>query len=633
MSTKNLDILKTLIQKVINDPSSVKEQLENASVEHLMETISIYQKELEYQNEELRRTQALLSQSERRYASLFYGAPFGKVLLNQDGVIQDLNDAFLQLIDKENAQVKHKPITNFIHQSAQDDFYLFWRAVDLDMKKDTFYSRLTNSQNQVVEVKIKIKHWEWSYANEAMYLFTFSDISELKQQQSEVQQQNFLLKQAQDIAKLGSFKLDLASKELVCSEMALQIFALPMNVAATYSTLLRYLTDEGQKAWQNAIERALEDKESFTFDTDINTYTSQKKRIRVMGKAVDIHQKTWIFSTIQDITHFSAMDTKMRIFEKAIQQSPVSMVITNEAGIIQYVNPKFTQVTGYTLEEAQGKNPRILKSGMLTPNDYVNLWQTISGGNTWRGTFLNIAKSGKEFWEKATISPIKNEQGDIVSYLGIKEDITEQRKSEHLLKESQRRYRVVAENTLNWEFWQAPDGSFIYHSPSCEKISGLKPEVFIQNPEAYFDLIHPEDLVDYREHHICRNNRKQEEVVEFRITTPQGEEKVIEHTCKPIFDEDGVYLGIRGTNVDVSERSFHTKRIEKQNQILKEIAWTQSHELRGPLSRALSLMPFLKERDFSIFDYPELVDAIQNTLNELDDLILKISEKTHLTKE
>ena len=633
MSAKNLDELKELIQKVINDPSSMKEQLENASFDHLMETISIYQEELEYQNEELRRTQELLSQSERRYASLFYGAPFGKVLINQDGVIQDLNDAFLQLIDKENAQVKHKPITNFIHQSAQDDFYLFWRAVGPNMKKDTFYSRLTNSNNQVVEVKIKIKHWEWNSTNETLYHLTFSDITELTQQQSEIQQQNFLLKQAQDIAQLGSCKLDPETKELNCSDISRQIFDIPQEVQTSFDLLFSFLTAEGQNAWQNAIKRSLVDKESFTFDTDIYTYTSQKKRIRVIGKAVDIHQKTWILSTVQDITLFSEMDTKMRIFEKAIQQSPVSMVITDVAGIIQHVNPKFTQVTGYTLEEAQGKNPRILKSGMLTPNDYKNLWQTISGGNTWRGTFLNIAKSGKEFWEKATISPIKNEQGDIVSYLGIKEDITEQLKSEHLLKESQRRYRVVADNTLNWEFWQAPDGSFVYHSPSCEKISGVKPEVFIQSPEVYFDLIHPEDLAEYRKHHICRNNRNQEEVVEFRITTPQGEEKVIEHTCKPIFDEDGEYLGIRGTNVDVSERSFHIKRIEKQNQILKEIAWTQSHELRGPLSRALSLMPFLKERDFSIFDYPELVDAIQNTLNELDDLILKISEKTHLTKE
>jgi PAS domain S-box-containing protein len=633
MPAKNLETLKNLIHQVLQDPKSIKEELSSASIEHLMETISVYQEELEYQNEELRRTQELLSLSERRYASLFYGSPMGLLLMDKEGKIKDVNQAFLMLIEQENAVVKDKPLRQFIHENAQDAFYLFWRTVGEQKELNPVELALAKPNNEAIDVIVKVKQWEWHYANEDYVMLSFSNITELKKRKLEVEHQHYLLQQAQEIANLGFCKLNPENNQIECSEMTRTIFEIPEKHSTDYHFFLSFLTNDAQAQWRRLMQKSMQDFSKFDFIAEIQTYTKTQKWIRIVGKAVMQNGHILVFSTVQDISSTKTTLDRLRILDKAIIQSPVSIVITDVAGNIQFVNPKFSQITGYSFEEALGKNPRILKSGMLKPDDYKSLWHAISNGETWRGTFLNISKTGREFWEKATLSPIRNEEGVITNYLGIKEDITEQLKSENLLKESQRRYRVVADNTLNWEFWQAPDGSFIYHSPSCEKISGLKPEVFIQSPDAYFHLIHPDDLEDYKAHHDCRGERLEEEVVEFRITTPQGIEKVIEHTCKPIFDEDGIYLGIRGTNVDVSERSIYVRRIEKQNNVLKEIAWTQSHELRGPLTRALSLIPFLKERDFSIFDYPELVAAIDQTLNELDALVLKISEKTHLTKE
>ncbi len=119
-------------------------------------------------------------------------------------------------------------------------------------------------------------------------------------------------------------------------------------------------------------------------------------------------------------------EMQMRKMHEAIRQSGNVIVITDTDGNIEYVNPKFEEVTEYKAEEVIGKNPRILKSGYTTKEEYEKLWKTITSGKEWRGVFKNKTKSGKFFWENVIISPIKNEQGEIINFLAVKEDITEQ---------------------------------------------------------------------------------------------------------------------------------------------------------------------------------------------------------------
>jgi len=116
---------------------------------------------------------------------------------------------------------------------------------------------------------------------------------------------------------------------------------------------------------------------------------------------------------------------RLKILIKAIEQSPVSVIITDPHGVIEYVNPKFTQVTGYALEEAVGQTPRILNGGFLTRDFYKNMWDTILEGREWHGLFHNRTKAGDLVWELASISPIRDDDGTITHFVGVKEDITE----------------------------------------------------------------------------------------------------------------------------------------------------------------------------------------------------------------
>jgi diguanylate cyclase (GGDEF)-like protein/PAS domain S-box-containing protein len=115
---------------------------------------------------------------------------------------------------------------------------------------------------------------------------------------------------------------------------------------------------------------------------------------------------------------------EVRKTSMVVRQSPVSVMITDCGGIIEYVNPKFTETTGYLPEEVIGKRPSVLKSGYLSLDVYRELWGAITAGNEWRGTFQNRRKDGSLFWESALISPIRDASGTITNFVAIKEDIT-----------------------------------------------------------------------------------------------------------------------------------------------------------------------------------------------------------------
>jgi PAS domain S-box-containing protein len=136
---------------------------------------------------------------------------------------------------------------------------------------------------------------------------------------------------------------------------------------------------------------------------------------------------------IHDISERKRTQEKIKQLSQAVEQSPVAIVITNTLGIIEYVNPKFIETTGYSYEELIGKNPRILKSGHTSQEEYKHLWNTLSSGNEWFGEFHNMKKDGTLYWESASISPILNSQGITTHYIAIKEDITDRKLIEQQL--------------------------------------------------------------------------------------------------------------------------------------------------------------------------------------------------------
>lgn len=137
---------------------------------------------------------------------------------------------------------------------------------------------------------------------------------------------------------------------------------------------------------------------------------------------------------IQDITSQKEILDQLKKLSLAVEQSPASVVITDNEGIIEYVNPKFTEVTGFSSAEVIGKNPRLLKSGQMPAEVYRTMWETIKSGNEWRGEFHNRKKNGELYWESASISPLRDSAGQVVRFIAVKEDITQRKLTEEALR-------------------------------------------------------------------------------------------------------------------------------------------------------------------------------------------------------
>jgi len=164
------------------------------------------------------------------------------------------------------------------------------------------------------------------------------------------------------------------------------------------------------------------------FETEHRRKDGTKFSVEVSSRTMEIDNAVYYQSIVRDITERKLADEEIRKLYRGVEQSPATIVITDRQGNIEYVNNKFCETTGYTFAEVIGKNPRILKSGEKTKEEYELLWKTVLSGDEWRGEFHNKKKNGELYWEFASISPIKNEKDEITHFIAIKEDITDRKR-------------------------------------------------------------------------------------------------------------------------------------------------------------------------------------------------------------
>jgi PAS domain S-box-containing protein len=158
---------------------------------------------------------------------------------------------------------------------------------------------------------------------------------------------------------------------------------------------------------------------------------------------MNLKGKPVIITIISDITQVKQNQKEIKKLLTAIEQSANTVLITNNKGIIEFVNPYFINLTGYLPEEVIGKTPSILKSGYHPPDFYSNIWKTIKNGEKWVGEFYNKKKNGDFYWESATITPITNDNGNITHFMAIKEDITEKKQQQIILVDSERKLKEL----------------------------------------------------------------------------------------------------------------------------------------------------------------------------------------------
>ncbi|UCV21754.1 PAS domain-containing protein [Ferribacterium limneticum] len=259
---------------------------------------------------------------------------------------------------------------------------------------------------------------------------TSQDITERKQFEQRLSQSEAELKEAQAVAHLGSWTLDIVNDKLNWSAEVYQIFALPHDHPLRLADFLdRIHPDDRERVltdWQAALAGASYDSEHRILVNGELRWVRERANVRFdpSGQAV------FAVGTVQDVTERHLAEEQLSKLSLAIEQSPHSIVITNIRAEIEYVNDTFVSNTGYSREESIGANPRMLHSDETPKETYTEMWATLGEGKTWRGEFINKRKDGSVFTEFSIISPVRQRDGLITHYLAIKEDITEKKQNQ-----------------------------------------------------------------------------------------------------------------------------------------------------------------------------------------------------------
>ncbi|MCX7192289.1 MAG: PAS domain S-box protein [Proteobacteria bacterium] len=247
--------------------------------------------------------------------------------------------------------------------------------------------------------------------------------------------------------------------------------------------------------------------------------------------------------------------------ENLINTANAMVVELDVNGNVKLINPAAEMITGYSMLELKGRN----WFEIIVPRDrYPAVWKMFEGlpAGELLKHFENLilTKSGEEryiVWQNSEL----REDNKITGLVTFGIDITERKQLEDALKESELRYRTVADFTSDWEYWILPDNTFRYISPACEQISGYTPDEFYADPSLLTQVVHPDDLPLYVGHIHHVSEQGVSEPIDFRIRTKSGEIRWISHVCRPVYDAAGHYLGQRAGNRDISDRRAAEEQI------------------------------------------------------------------------
>jgi PAS domain S-box-containing protein len=246
-----------------------------------------------------------------------------------------------------------------------------------------------------------------------------------------------------DAAILSSlcWSVDSAGDYTVVNEAAAAFFGQPA-AALLGTSWIEWVHPAERDACRDALSRTCETGQGFELEHRLRRHDGEYCWV-INTTTPAPSDKPFFTTTCFEVTSLREAAERLRIFSLAAEQSPVSIIITNAAGDIEYVNPKFTAATGYSRDEVTGKNPRVLQSGEMPPEGYRAMWADLSAGREWRGEFHNRRKDGTLFWESAVIAPVRDSEGQITHYFAVKEDITENKRLAAMVAEAQRRAQAA----------------------------------------------------------------------------------------------------------------------------------------------------------------------------------------------
>ena len=406
-------------------------RLSESEAEKLKRELEVYQLELEAQSQELMLAISEAELAVEKYTQLYDFAPSGYFTLSKDGEIINLNLYGAELLGKYRLELQSFRLDSFISDDTKHLFEHFLEKIfESRIKESCEVTFLAKGQLPVdvlltgiiakdgesclisaVDITMKQKQvTEEIEKSENRFHSIFNNVYDVYYQTS---MEGIVRELSPSIKYFAEF-----SPTEIIGSMISDLFYNPDDLIA----ILHRITQTG---------------ELHDFELQIKTKTGKLKVASVNAWLISDSdgRPNQIEGSMRDITRRNQAEGEVRKLQKAIENSKASVVITDSEGNIEYANPYFSVLTGYSRDEYIGKNPRVLNSGYHSKEFYKDLWDTIRSGQTWEGEFYNKKKNGEHFWENSIISPIQNDRDEITHFVAIKTDITETKKiTEELVK-------------------------------------------------------------------------------------------------------------------------------------------------------------------------------------------------------
>ena len=337
---------------------------------------------------------------------------------------------------------------------------------------------------------------------------------------------------------------------------------------------------------------------------------------------------TFIVASALDISEHVKEQSELNLLMTAMEGVGEGIVITDRDGTIQWVNEAFTKLTGYSKGEAIGNNPRIVKSGIQNKIFYQELWGTILSGNIWRGTLVNKRKDGTLYSESMSITPVHDKRGIITNFVAVKRDVTETIKSVEALRESEQKFRMLAEYTPA-AVWIHNLEKFLYVNPSAEIISGYTAEELYQlNP---MSLVHPDfkPMVMERAKQRMRGENVPSHY-EYKIITKSGEERWIDFSGAQIEYKGNPAIIASAYDITESkkirEQFLQAQKLEGLGRLAGGVAHDFNNMLGVIIGYADLLMRKIKHED-PLYRYAELISSAAKRGADLTKQLLAFARK------
>ena len=367
--------------------------------------------------------------SEERFRSLYENSTIGLYRTTPDGNILMANKVLVKMLGFPSFE---KLARRNLEKDGFEPSYErkeFIEKIEKEGEINDFESVWSRQDGSKFFVRESAQAIRDLHGSTLYYDGVVEDITERKRAEEVLQQERDFSRTIIQTSPTFFVAIGSDGKTIMMNDSMLETLGYTLSEVVEMDYLTNFIAVEDREKVSKIFEELVTTNKSTFNENHILTKDGRKIIVEWHGKNIlkPNGELNYFFGIGIDITERKLAEEKIRKLYTGIEHSPASVVITDIKGNIEYVNTKFCEVTGYDYNEIIGKNPNILQSGEMPKSKYEEMWNIILSGNDWQGEFHNKKKNGELYWESASISPIKNEKGEVTHFIGIKEDITEKK--------------------------------------------------------------------------------------------------------------------------------------------------------------------------------------------------------------